>query len=77
MNTPACAFLKTPPKTKAQLKVELAKVGARHEHYVGDYTADIEVWNPQNTAKALLNCIAPKGSDPLGAMRFSNALAVS
>ena len=42
--------LTTPPKTKAQLKVELAKFGARHEHYVDDYTVDIEVWNPQDTA---------------------------
>ncbi len=37
--------LTTPPKTKSQLKVELAEFGARHEHYVGDYTADIDVWN--------------------------------
>ena len=56
--------LTTPPKTKSQLKVELAEFGARHEHYVGDYTADIDVWNSQNAAKALLNRIAPRGSDP-------------
>ena len=59
--------LMPPPYTKAQLKVELAKFGARHEHYVGNYTVDIKVWNPQDTAKALLNCIAPKGSDPMDA----------
>ena len=59
--------LATPPKTKAQLKVELAEFGARYEHFMGDYTADIEVWNHQDIAKALLNCIAPRGSDPIDA----------
>ena len=55
--------LTTPPKTKSQLKVELAEFGARHEHYVGDYTADINVWNSRDVAKALLNCISPRGSE--------------
>ena len=56
--------LATPPKTKAQLKVELAQFGERHEHLDGDYSSDIEVWNHQDTARALLNRIAPTGSDP-------------
>ena len=56
--------LRTLLKTKSQLKVELAEFGVRHGHYVGDYTADIDVWNSRNAAKALLNCIAPRGSDP-------------
>ena len=56
--------LTTPPKTKSQLKVELAEFEARHEHYVGDYAVDIDVWNSQDVAKALLNRIAPRGSDP-------------
>ena len=59
--------LTTPPKTKSQLKVELAEFGARHEHYVGDYAVDIDVWNSQDVAKALLNRIAPRGSDPMDA----------
>ena len=56
--------LTTPPKTKSQLKVELAEFGARHEHYVGDYAVDIHVWNSQDVTNALLNRIAPRGSDP-------------
>ena len=56
--------LTTPPKTKSQLKVELAEFGARHEHYVGDYAVDIDVWNSQDVTNALLNRIAPRGSDP-------------
>ena len=31
---------------------------------MGDYTVGIEVWNSQDVAKALLNRIAPRGSDP-------------
>ena len=59
--------LATPPKTKAQLKVELAQFGERHKHLNGDYSSDIEVWNHQDTAQALLNRIAPTGSDPSNA----------
>ena len=56
--------LATPPKTKAQLKVELAEFGARHEHLEDDYRADIDVLNSEQTAWVLLNRIAPRGSHP-------------
>ena len=44
--------------------MELTQFGARHEHLDGDYSSDIEVWDHQDTARALLNRIAPTGSDP-------------
>lgn len=42
----------------------MAEFGARHEHLEGDYCADIDVWNSQQTEIVLLNRIAPRGSDP-------------
>ena len=53
-----CIPPKTPPVSKAQLKIDLAKFTERNEHLEWDSSADIQLWKEQNVTELLLDCIA-------------------
>ena len=48
---------KTPPVSKAQLKIDLARFTERNKHLEWDYSPDVHVWREQNVAELLLDCI--------------------